>query len=320
MLSGDIELGTLAADHRVVESPDSDTHIEWRPSLELDGLMLSAFQVVHASALVEGEALQRLPAQVLDLARQLVRTGRGALRAGASAIEQVQARADTDAHLTAAQLLRPATAPRLAEPRRQRRHAGSPSAAVDTGPAFDLPGTSPSYAPLQAMSVDGLSADDDLDDEYDALSDDELGVDDVLDAIAAGHAAAAIEQVATAISRLGGDDELRRADQLVRLLRELATVLRHEPGSTSPGTSAAARRAIRGGLALGDSERSRLRWALRALDTPARWDDAVAELGALAEQLGSQRPAGDRAAGAPRATRSTRPSSDHRSPRRGEHE
>ena len=50
VLSGEIELGTLAADDRVVETTDADIHLEWRPGLAASGMLLSAFQVVHASA------------------------------------------------------------------------------------------------------------------------------------------------------------------------------------------------------------------------------------------------------------------------------
>lgn len=229
VLSGEIELGTLAADERIVESTDADLHLEWRPRLDADGLLLSAFQIVHASALVHGAAVQRLPAHVVDLARQLVRSGAGALRPGASTIEQVQARADAEAHLTVPQLLRPATSP---DPR----------------------GTTPSTAPADAGQAHQL--------------------------------AAAIEHVATAIERLpGAGDDLHRTDEFVRLARELASVLRDHPGTTSPGTSAAARRAARGGLPLCATERSRLRRALDAVDDTSSWARAVDALTALAADL-----------------------------------
>lgn len=287
VLSGEIELGTLAADHRVVESPDADTHIEWRPGLHLDGLMLAAFQVVHASALVEGEVMRRLPPEVVNLSRQLIRTGRGALRAGASTIEQVQARADAEAHLTDSQLLRPAAAPELVTPRPARRTtrntvARSRSNAVRPPAALAPPdGTSPAWRAESARFGEPplLRLTDTVDD-----------AGDVLDAIDAGNAATAIEQVATAIAALEGDDDLGRNEQLVRLLRELAGVLRDQPGTTSPGTSAAARRAIRGGLALSNSERARLRWALATLDQRDRWGTAIDELHALAGELGRPRP------------------------------
>jgi len=331
VLSGEIELGTLAADHRVVEEPDLDTHIEWRPGLDLDGLMLSAFQVVHASALVEGDAMRRLPPDVVTLSRQLIATGRGTLRRGASAIEQVQARADSEAHLTIEQLLRPATAPELTPPRstgRGARRASSPptlrsrlNSPESGSPMHRFDAARPEWPDVAGLQFHRLAhpafpADTpaSLPDALDADSiehDDLLDAGDVLDAIDTSRVAAALERVAAAIARLGGSDDLRRADQLVRLLRELAAVLSDEPGNTSPGTSAAARRAARGGLALSNSERARLRWALTALDAPDTWQQAINELEALAEQLDAPRP--DTTKG---ATRPPKPSSPRATPRR----
>jgi hypothetical protein len=336
VLSGEIELGTLAADHRVVEEPDLDTHIEWRPGLDLDGLMLSAFQVVHASALVEGDAMRRLPPEVVTLAAQLIATGRGALRRGASAIEQVQARADSEAHLTVEQLLRPTTAPELTPPRptgRNARHTPSPpllhsrltrpEPGAPLEPLDDQPRewrlTSRSSARPQFPDLEHIPLPADVasftSHELRAdAPDDRLDAGDVLDAIDTSRVAAALERVAAAIAHLGDSDDLRRADQLVRLLRELAAVLSDEPGNTSPGTSAAARRAARGGLALSTTERARLRWALTSLDTPATWQPAIAELEALAEQLGAPHP--DTASPTTRAPKpSTPPTSPRRTPR-----
>ncbi|MFZ9629371.1 MAG: hypothetical protein ACO3C1_08465 [Ilumatobacteraceae bacterium] len=228
VLSGEIELGTLAADDRVVESTDSDVHLEWRPGLAADGLLLSAFQLVHASALIDSAAAQRLPRHVVELSRQLIRSGAGALRPGASAIEQVQARADAEAHLTVQQLLRPADQP---DPR-----------------------TPPTATPA--------------------------------DADQARRVAAAIEHLVSTIERLpGADDDLHRTVEFVRLARELAAVLRDRPGATAPGTAAAARRAARGGLPLCATERSRLRWALEAVDDASAWPRAVDALTALTADL-----------------------------------
>jgi hypothetical protein len=329
VLSGEIELGTLAADHRVVEEPDLDTHIEWRPGLDLDGLMLASFQVVHASALVEGDTMRRLPPDVVTLSRQLIATGRGTLRRGASAIEQVQARADAEAHLTVEQLLRPATAPELTPPRptgRNARRASSPPllqsrlTRPEPGAPLDdlrregrITGRSsagPQFPELEHITLPADVASFTSHAFRADTPDERLDAGDVLDAIDTSRVAAALERVAAAIAHLGDSDDLRRADQLVRLLRELAAVLSDEPGNTSPGTSAAARRAARGGLALSTSERARLRWALTSLDTPATWQPAIAELEALAEQLGAPRPDSQ----AP-TTRSPKPSTPRGAPR-----
>lgn len=345
VLSGEIELGTLAADHPTVDEPDADLHIEWRPGLDLDGLMLSAFQVVHASALVESESMRRLPPEVVNLARQLIASGRGTLRPGASAIEQVQARADSEAHLTTTQLLRPTTAPDIVPPRSTRTPSRAPQRpliqtrftklaryAPMSPPSIDnfgwlaaesstseprQPDASALDATFLAALHDSLPDDavrdlqrnnllDSDDDELDA--DDLLDAGDVLDAIDAANVAAALERVATAIAQVGSADDLNRSDQLVRLLRELAAVLSDEPGITSPGTSAAARRAARGGLGLSNSERARLRWALTALDSPITWQPAITELESLAEQLGTLRPTA--------APRPPKPSPPRSTPRR----
>ena len=357
MLSGEIELGTLAADHPTVDEPDADLHIEWRPGPELDGLMLSAFQVVHASALVESESMRRLPPEVVNLARQLIASGRGTLRPGASALEQVQARADSEAHLTTTQLLRPTTAPDIVPPRSTRsarrqpknppvrsrverynlRSPMSPPSSDSLGwLAFESSTSGPHQPDASEAGATFLDAvhrrlpDDairdlprnnplDSDDELDAP--DLLDAGDVLDAIDAANVAAALERVAAAIAQVGSADDLNRSDQLVRLLRELAAVLSDEPGITSPGTSAAARRAARGGLGLSNTERGRLRWALTALDSPTTWQPAITELEALAEQLGIPRPTATPRPPKPSPPRSTPRqaprSPGHRSPRDG---
>lgn len=225
VVSGEVELGALADTTTVVESPDADTHLEWRPCRVADGNMLSSFQIVHVSSVLDADTLRRLPPEVASLVRQLVKSGRGALREGASTLEQVQARADTEATLTAGQLLRPTSAP--------------------------------------LVTGSSVAADHDL-----ALA-----------------VAAAAHRLATIIAALPHPDDLARRDRLVHLLRELADVMRAEPGTTSPGTAAAARAAVRGGLPLTSSERRRLRWALSALEHPSTWDRGLQTLVSLTEAL-----------------------------------
>ena len=99
---------------------------------------------------------------------------------------------------------------------------------------------------------------------------------------------ASLQRLATVVQSLATsvpEREARRTDQLVRLLRELASVLSQGRGAVAPGTSAAARRAVRGGLPLTASERSTLRAALTQLDTTTSWAQAIDAVNALASTL-----------------------------------
>lgn len=225
VVGGEVELDALADTAVIVESPDADTHLEWRRSRGGEETVLASFQIVHVSSVLDSDTLRRLPPEVASLVRQLVRSGRGALRNGASALEQVQARADTEATLTLGQLRRPATTPT----------AVPTDSAADTGLALAV--------------------------------------------------TAAVHRLATVLAALPHRDELGRRDQLVHLLRELADVMRADPGTPSPGTSAAARAAVRGGVPLTGGERRRLRAALAALDHPNTWRSGLDGIVSLTDTL-----------------------------------
>jgi len=97
-----------------------------------------------------------------------------------------------------------------------------------------------------------------------------------------------LQRLASALHSLSAsvpDREARRTDQLTRLLRELASVLSHGRGAVAPGTTAAARRAVRGGLPLTATERSTLRAALSQLDTTTSWPLAIDAVNDLASTL-----------------------------------
>jgi len=231
VLSGDVELGTLAADQSVTDTLDADTYFEWRHSTVVDGLVLSSFQILHAAARLDGPPLSMLPAEVLVLARQVIASGTAALRPEATMIERLKAKADTTALLTVDQLLQ------------------SSAGAVATAP---LPPT-----PAEQSQ--------------------------------AGALAAAIDQVASVIARLPEPVEATRTNELVHLAHELAAVLRETPGTTSPGTSAAARRAARYALPLDTSSRSMLWRALTEVDDRRHWQSALVRFNSLAADLDRQR-------------------------------
>lgn len=307
VLSGVIELGTLAADQSTVESPNADTHLEWRQGIEINGPLLSAFQLVHASALLESDHAPDLPTMVLDLARQLIRSGRGALRPGASAIEQLQARATTESALPLAQLLRP-------------RSTG----VTDAMQSRPLPSATSAPRALRMPALLPPSARAEHSDDSTMLAPPATASVDIHPARRDAMAlAAALREFATATALLNDrDDDLHRTDTLVRLLRELASVLADGDGHTaSPGTTAAARRAIRGGLPLGDTERRRLRWALHAVDERSAWDDAAIELQSLADDLRHAGQPVDRRSSSEhvrrRALQTPRADGGHRPPRAG---
>lgn len=97
-----------------------------------------------------------------------------------------------------------------------------------------------------------------------------------------------LQRLATVLHTLTAsvpDREARRTEQLTQLLRELASVLSQGRGAVAPGTTAAARRAIRGGLPLTTTERSMLRTALGQLDTTTSWSQAISAINELASGL-----------------------------------
>lgn len=85
-----------------------------------------------------------------------------------------------------------------------------------------------------------------------------------------------------------GEREAERTLHLARLLREVASVVRTTQGRTTPGTTAAARRACRGGVPLTAGEMRDLRQALVDLDDQHTWKQAAAALDRLSHAVGRQ--------------------------------
>jgi hypothetical protein len=79
----------------------------------------------------------------------------------------------------------------------------------------------------------------------------------------------------------------RRLLTFVALSRELASVLGDTSGPAlpAPGTSAALRSVLRGGLPLGNAERQLLRRALLDIDEPQRWLDVSNTISNIAESV-----------------------------------
>lgn len=107
VLSGRVELDTADVAEHVVEALDADTTVEWRRAEQGQPDTLAGFQLVHATEVLRSDVAAALPVPVLALARQLVQSGAGALRAGASSLERVHARAESRAALVLADLARP---------------------------------------------------------------------------------------------------------------------------------------------------------------------------------------------------------------------
>ncbi len=100
----------------------------------------------------------------------------------------------------------------------------------------------------------------------------------------------ALSQLADAVhTRVPADDvvEALHTDHLARLLRELSSTIQHQHGTTSPGTTAAARVAARAGDTFSVGELATLEQTLTALDDPASWPRASTSLHHLL--LGMQR-------------------------------
>lgn len=100
------------------------------------------------------------------------------------------------------------------------------------------------------------------------------------------HLAAAVDER----SVKAGEREALRSDQLARSLRELASVIFNGGGQAAPGTSAAARAAIRGGIPLTANEQSKLRTALTDIDTPSAWRSVRQSIERISAALGAPPP------------------------------
>ncbi|CAB4364878.1 MAG: hypothetical protein F2681_12155 [Actinobacteria bacterium] len=112
-----------------------------------------------------------------------------------------------------------------------------------------------------------------------------------LDRRSATQLSHALCQLADAVhTRVPADDvvEALHTDHLARLLRELSSTIQHQHGSTSPGTTAAARVAARAGDTFSVGELATLEQTLTALDDPASWPSASTSLHHLL--LGMQPP------------------------------
>ncbi|CAB4889916.1 unannotated protein [freshwater metagenome] len=99
---------------------------------------------------------------------------------------------------------------------------------------------------------------------------------------------AALAHLATAVDQrsvTADEREALRCDRLTRCLRELASVISNGGGRPAPGTSAAARAAIRGGIPLTANEQRTLRTALTDIDTPSAWRSTRHTIETLAAAL-----------------------------------
>lgn len=245
VLSGDIELRTLqeadagvGADHQaahleaVIEQPDADSSLQWR-RVALDAHQagheyLASFQFVHAAARLHEGSLPRLPALLLPVAEQLIRSGAATLAHSGSALARLQAKVEVVVHLPAEQLTRPTPA-ELTVP---------PQWSVDRRQVTELSTT------LRRLA-------------------------DAIHALA--HHATGLEA--------------SRTQLLAQLIHELASVAAQSRGIPSPSTTAAARRAVRGGLALTAGERRELRALLTQLDNTANWSATTTQLDRLCRSL-----------------------------------
>lgn len=87
------------------------------------------------------------------------------------------------------------------------------------------------------------------------------------------------------------DNELEaiRTDHLSRLLGELSSTISHAHGAAAPGTSAATRAAVRGGVPLTVGEQRLLEEALDLLADTSTWNRATTTIEHLAEALETHR-------------------------------
>ena len=95
-------------------------------------------------------------------------------------------------------------------------------------------------------------------------------------------------RVATTVGiRAAGDGapEAANTQHLSRLLQELSSTLQFGAGRTAPGTSSAARDAVRRGVRMTVDEREQVRRALLMLDDPASWQWSARALHELADAM-----------------------------------
>lgn len=102
VLSGDIELGMLAAGDPATESADADTHLRWFPVLG-DGEVLAGFHLVHASA----RSLTALPTALARLVPHLIERGAAELVTCSTPLHRAELRIDSSVRLPVIHLARP---------------------------------------------------------------------------------------------------------------------------------------------------------------------------------------------------------------------
>jgi len=106
VLSGDIELGMLAAGDPVTHSPDADTHLTWFPVLG-DDEALAGFHLLHASAQAAHGRLDALPVPLARLIPHLIERGLAALPADGTTLQRADVRVDATISVPVGQLARP---------------------------------------------------------------------------------------------------------------------------------------------------------------------------------------------------------------------
>jgi hypothetical protein len=102
--------------------------------------------------------------------------------------------------------------------------------------------------------------------------------------------------------------EEQRVNRFTSLARELACTLADHDALPAPGTSAAVRRTVRGGLPLAPRERHSLLETLRIVDDAQRWPTVVERLNTLARALAPRHSDTPAPVAAPRAKKAPKPS------------
>jgi hypothetical protein len=106
--------------------------------------------------------------------------------------------------------------------------------------------------------------------------------------VGASHAAGVarvLSDLANAIGDGANDADPAPTTRLTTVLRELASTIGASGGLASPGCSAAARVATRGGTPLTAGERTTLATLLGQLDNPGQWPDTIEGLQQLTDRL-----------------------------------
>jgi hypothetical protein len=99
VLSGQVDLRDLRADHLVTESPDADSTMVWSSASDGDSVQyLTSFQFVHASARLDSESLP-LPAGLTATVRTLVETAHQSIAEVDDPLAKVRARAEASTEL-----------------------------------------------------------------------------------------------------------------------------------------------------------------------------------------------------------------------------